>query len=118
MWSYQLLAPRFGSVNPLNNEHQEFGNVLQDDCLLVDPNSGGFYSVFLFERMLICCTDYRRNDTVNIGNTKYPVKPWEIGPAVVQKHLLNIALSIPTSSLQELHCIDAGLPFPLSPGIS
>jgi hypothetical protein len=118
MWSYQLLGPRFGSVNPLNNEPQGFGNALQDDCLLVDPVFGSFYSVFLFENMLICCTDDSRSDTVNIGNTRYPVKPWEIGPALLQKHPLNIVLSIPTSSLKVLHCIDAGLLRPFSYGIT
>jgi len=112
MWAYQLLGPRFGSVNPLNNDPQGFGNALQDDCLLVDPVLGSFYSVFLFEKMLLCCTDDSLgSDTVNIGNTRYPVKPWEIGPALLQKHSLNIVLSIPTSCLEVLHCIDSGLPF-------
>jgi len=118
MWSYQLLELRFGSVNPLNIDPQEFGNVLQDDCLLVDPVLGSFYSVFLFEKMLICCTDSSPSDTVNIGNTQYPGKPWEIGPALLQKHPLNFALAIPTSSFRALHCIDAGLPFLLSHGIA
>jgi len=114
MWTYQLLEPRFGSVNPLNNDPQGFGNALQDDCLLVDPVLGSFYSVFLFEKMLLCCTDDSLgSDTVNIGNTRYPVKPWEIGPALLQKHPLNVVLSIPTSCLEVLHCIDSGLPFPL-----
>ena len=118
MWSHQLLEPRFDSVNPLNNDPQGFGNALQDDCLLVDPVFGNFYCVFLFEKMFICCTDSSRSDTVNIGNTRYPVKPWEIGPALLQKHPLTVVLAIPTSSLKALHCIDAGPPFFLSHGIA
>ena len=118
MWSCQLLEPRFGPVNPLNIDSQEFGNALQDDCLLVDPVLGSFYSVFLFEKVLICCTDSSPSDTVNIGNTQYPVKPWEIGPALLQKHPLNVVLAIPTSSFKALHCIDAGLSFLLSHGIA
>ncbi|KAF8962977.1 TKL/TKL-ccin protein kinase [Flammula alnicola] len=105
MWCFQLLGSRFGSFNPLDQE--SFGNALLDDCLLVDPVSGLYYSVFLFETMLLCCTDNRRSDMVNIGNTRYPVKPWEIGPALMEKYPLNIVLSIPTGSLVALHCIDA-----------
>ncbi|KDR83111.1 hypothetical protein GALMADRAFT_113318 [Galerina marginata CBS 339.88] len=107
MWCFNMLGPRFGSFNPLDED--QLGNVLHDDSLLVDPASGQYYSVFLFERMLLCCSDHRRSDMVDLGHTRYPVKPWEIGPALSQRHPLIIVLSIPTSSLKSLHCIDAAI---------
>lgn len=107
MWCFNMLRLRLGPQTLLNED--SLGNILHDDCILVDPVSGQYYSVFLFEKMLICCTDYRRSDRVDLGCVRYPVKPWEIGPALSEQYPLVVMLSIPTSSLTSLHCIDAGV---------
>lgn len=109
MWCFNILRPRLDSQTLLNED--ALGNILHDDCILVDPASGQYYSVFLFEKMLICCTDHRRSDSVDLGHVRYPVKPWEIGPALAEQYPLVIMLSIPTNSLASLHCIDTGTSF-------
>lgn len=111
MACFHLLGPRFGFLNPLNAD-DTLGTSLLDDCLVINPESGQYYSVFLFQTMLLCCTDHRRSDMVNIGGSRYPIRPWEIGPALSQKFPLHIVLSIPTANLNTLHCIDTGAPVP------
>ncbi|KAH9480786.1 Tyrosine-protein kinase isoform SRK4 [Psilocybe cubensis] len=107
MWCFNNLRPRLGSQTLLDED--ALGNILHDDCMLVDPASGQHYSVFLFEKMLICCTDHRRSDSIDLGHVRYPVKPWEIGPALAEQYPLVIMLSIPTDSLKLLHCIDTAI---------
>lgn len=106
MSCFNRLTSRFTSTGFLDRE--VLGDLIHDDCMLVDPASGHHYSVFLFENMLLCCTDHRRSDSVSFGDVRYPIRPWEIGPALAQKYPLVVMLSIPTMSLKALHCIDAG----------
>lgn len=69
------------------------GLLLLDDVLM--EASGTRYAVFLFETMLLCCLDgagYRRP-------ARYPTKPWELGPGLREKSLLNLVHAVPTNSL-------------------
>ncbi|CAA7262791.1 unnamed protein product [Cyclocybe aegerita] len=108
MASFQLLCPRFvPEYNPLDKE-PPMGTLLLDDCLIIDPDSGQYYSVFLFETTLLCCADHRRSDASSFSGMRYPIRPWEIGPALSQEYQLHTVMSIPTKSLKALHCIDEG----------
>ncbi|KAJ3517430.1 hypothetical protein NLJ89_g512 [Agrocybe chaxingu] len=108
MGSFQLLGPRFTpEYNPLDKD-PPMGTLLLDDCLIIDPDSGQYYSVFLFETALLCCADHRRSDASSFSGTRYPIRPWEIGPALSQEYQLHIVMSIWTRSLKALHCIDEG----------
>ncbi|KAF9564167.1 kinase-like protein [Agrocybe pediades] len=107
MWCYSQLSTRLGSQ--IKSLDDAAGNILLDDCLLVDPSTGKHYSVFLLEEILLCCTDYRRSDFVDLGHSRYPLRPWEIGCALSAQYPLAVAFSIPTSRLRSLHCIDASI---------
>ncbi|KAK0201152.1 TKL/TKL-ccin protein kinase [Desarmillaria ectypa] len=69
------------------------GSLLLDDVLM--EASGTRYAVFLFETMLLCCLD----GAGDRRPARYPTKPWELGPGLREKSLLNLVHAIPTSSL-------------------
>jgi len=105
MWCFNMLSLRLGpQVEQLDDS---LGNILLDDRVLINPTTGQYYSVFLFEKMLICCTEHRGIDFVDLSHARYPIRPWEVGPALSEQCALAIVLSIPTINLQSLHCIDA-----------
>ncbi len=60
--------------------------------------SGTRYAVFLFETMLLCCLD----GAGDRRPARYPTKPWELGPGLREKSLLNLVHAIPTTSLSVL----------------
>lgn len=69
------------------------GSLLLDDVLM--EVSGTRHAVFLFETMLLCCLD----GAGDRRPARYPTKPWELGPGLREKSLLNLVHAIPTSSL-------------------
>ncbi|KAK0462909.1 TKL/TKL-ccin protein kinase [Desarmillaria tabescens] len=69
------------------------GSLLLDDILM--EASGTRYAVFLFEAMLLCCLD----GAGDRRPARYPTKPWELGPGLREKSLLNLVHAIPTSCL-------------------
>ncbi|KAJ7145696.1 TKL/TKL-ccin protein kinase [Mycena epipterygia] len=84
----------------------ELGPLLLDDILAIDV-SGYQYSVFLFEMMLLCCsegTDKRQGDEEPY---QYPVKAWELGPALQRTTPLNLVHAIPTPRLKLLRLSDS-----------
>jgi hypothetical protein len=97
-----------------NVDPGELGPLLLDDVLQVVAGSGhGQYSVFLFEMMLLCCTD--AEDAVDQDGQaqgeeayEYPVHAWELGPALQRTTPLNLVHAIPTPRLTVLRLSDSG----------
>ena len=103
MWAFRRLPSRLGALKSLSMEG--LGGIILDDRLMIDPLSGVHHSVILFQTMLFCCRE--RTDIGN-GSSRYPVKPWELGPSLSQTCSLAIVHAIPTVRLLSLHCIDEG----------
>ncbi|KAJ7468748.1 TKL/TKL-ccin protein kinase [Mycena latifolia] len=93
----------------------ELGPLLLDDVLAVAgdaPASGTAnglrYAVFLFEMMLLCCADA---EGAAPGDTddeeQYPVRAWQMGPALRQTTPLNLVYAIPAPRLRLLRLSDS-----------
>ncbi|KAJ7085379.1 TKL/TKL-ccin protein kinase [Mycena belliarum] len=86
----------------------ELGNLLLDDVLAIDTaSSGQRYAVFLLEMMLLCCIDSegatdRGPQQDNEDPYPYPVRAWDLGPALRQMTPLNLVHAIPTTRLRLL----------------
>ncbi|KAJ6542835.1 TKL/TKL-ccin protein kinase [Mycena capillaripes] len=89
----------------------ELGPLLLDDVLGVDVSGIHCqYSVFLFEMMLLCCTTEdldRRPAQADEEPYQYPVRAWELGPALQRTTPLNLVLAIPTPRLRVLRLSDS-----------
>lgn len=84
---------------------EALGAVILDDHLMGDPATGLHFSVFLYETMMFCCVE--KGLSGNGGtHTLYPIKPWELGPALSHNTQLAVSFVIRTASLKTLHCID------------
>ncbi|TFK33028.1 hypothetical protein BDQ12DRAFT_658509 [Crucibulum laeve] len=100
MWSSSILKARLTRYDDVNVD--DFGLLLLDDRLVVDHISGAQFSVFLFEKVLLFC----KAKCQAANQTQYPIKSWEMGPALAETTPLTIIHSIPTEMLKSLHCID------------
>ncbi|KAK0213720.1 TKL/TKL-ccin protein kinase [Armillaria fumosa] len=78
------------------SDPDSLGLLLLDDVFM--EASGTRYAVFLFETMLLCCLD----GAGDRRPARYPTKPWELGPGLREKSLLNLVHAIPTGSLSVL----------------
>ncbi|KAF7345015.1 putative TKL/TKL-ccin protein kinase [Mycena venus] len=87
----------------------ELGPLLLDDMLSVEVSGKRIqYSVFLFEMMLLCCTDSEDLDKqVDEEPYQYPVQAWELGPALQRTTPLNLVFAIPTPRLRVLRLTDS-----------
>ncbi|EAU86182.2 TKL/TKL-ccin protein kinase [Coprinopsis cinerea okayama7 len=104
IWAARCLKMRLG--NTLRSFSSEgLGTALLDDRLVVDPVSGDHYSVFLFQSLLICCKE--RSSEARTADVRYPMKAWELGPALSGTCPLSIVCAVPTKNLMTIHCFDA-----------
>jgi hypothetical protein len=87
----------------------ELGPLLLDDLLSVEVSGKHIqYSVFLFEMMLLCCTDTEDLDRPTDEDPyQYPVRAWELGPALQRMTPLNLVFAIPTPRLRVLRLTDS-----------
>ncbi|RDB14785.1 Serine/threonine-protein kinase STY46 [Hypsizygus marmoreus] len=107
----------------------ELGVILLDDCVYVDGDGVGWVAgrwkkggtkmcaVFLFEEMLLCCREGPKNAGAGEdgdgrgeregGGQEYPIRAWEVGPALKGTAPLDIVHAIPTACLQGVCCPDA-----------
>lgn len=86
----------------------ELGPLLMDDRITVDI-SGLHYSVFLYESMLLCCVEGVDDAQVEDEHPRYPVRAWELGPALKGTTPLNLVHAIPTNRLKVLRCDGSGM---------
>ncbi|KAJ6476375.1 TKL/TKL-ccin protein kinase [Mycena sanguinolenta] len=85
----------------------ELGPLLLDDLFNVDVSGKQTeYSVFLFEMMLLCCSDESKRDADD-EPPRYPLRAWELGPALQRITPLNLEHAIPTSRLKLLRLSDS-----------
>ncbi|KAF9074431.1 hypothetical protein BDP27DRAFT_1317072 [Rhodocollybia butyracea] len=95
-----------GSIDP-----SDMGRLILDDQLQLEDtettSGSSLYQIFLFEAMLLCCLD-GSNQTNNwddegwMSSARYPIRAWELGPALKRAAPLNLVYAIPTNELQEL----------------
>ncbi|KAJ7255043.1 TKL/TKL-ccin protein kinase [Mycena haematopus] len=86
----------------------ELGPLLLDDLLSVDVSGMRIqYSVFLFETMLLCCTDDLGKRQADDEPYQYPVRAWELGPALQRTTPLNLVYAIPMPRLKVLRLSDS-----------
>ncbi|KAF9525854.1 hypothetical protein CPB83DRAFT_858745 [Crepidotus variabilis] len=105
MTTHTTLSPRLKLTKQLNII-DDAGTLLLDDCLIINSSTGEYYSVFLFQTTILCCRDHRQSDNINLESTRYPIRSWEMGPALGARYPLQIVKTIPTSELRTLECID------------
>ncbi|KAJ6620438.1 hypothetical protein B0H10DRAFT_2215964 [Mycena sp. CBHHK59/15] len=83
----------------------ELGPLFLDDRFAAAVDAAGVqqqcYSVFLFEMMLLCCTEGVETDE-EAYLIQYPVRAWELGPALQRATPLNLVHAIPTARLKLL----------------
>ncbi|KAJ3742898.1 TKL/TKL-ccin protein kinase [Lentinula detonsa] len=100
-------------INP-----SELGTLILDDELVVEDTDTtsipAVYQIFLFESMLLCCLDGPRSnndrlgyDEERMGLSRYPIRPWELGPALSKIMPLNLIYAIPTSHICKLRVLDS-----------
>lgn len=77
----------------------ETGSLLLDDTLLVSE-IGLSYSLFLFDTVLLCCLEEIGSEC---KSSRYPVEPWELGPALKGTSMLSLAHSIPTQAIRQVY---------------
>ncbi|KAJ6501810.1 TKL/TKL-ccin protein kinase [Mycena vulgaris] len=86
----------------------ELGPLFLDDLLAVEASGSVRYAVFLFEMMLLCCTegvaDKRQEDEEPYP---YPVRAWDLGPALRRTTPLNLVHAIPAQRLRLLRLSDS-----------
>ncbi|KAJ7803843.1 hypothetical protein B0H14DRAFT_3486956 [Mycena olivaceomarginata] len=89
------------------------GVVWEVTCELLGVDVSGRqvqYSVFLFEMMLLCCTEEFDRRQVQADDTEPPlylVRVWELGPALQRTTPLNLVHAIPTTRLRVLRLTDS-----------
>ncbi|KAF9502060.1 hypothetical protein BDN71DRAFT_1459245 [Pleurotus eryngii] len=97
-------AFKWNSIDP-----GDLGILLLDDQLCTG-SSGEQLSVFLFEEMLLCCSqNLNEQEGPQVGLVvldSYPIADWEIGPALKSNTLLNIIHAIPTEHISALRCFE------------
>ncbi|KAL4265525.1 Protein kinase domain-containing protein [Pleurotus pulmonarius] len=96
-------AYKWNSVDP-----RDLGILLLDDHLCTG-SSGEQLSVFLFEKMLLCCSqasDQEGTQEELVVFDSYPIADWEIGPALRSNTLLNMVHAIPTEHISALRCFE------------
>ncbi|KAJ7278948.1 TKL/TKL-ccin protein kinase [Mycena rebaudengoi] len=86
----------------------ELGPLLLDDRLPVNA-AGLHYSLFLFEMMLLCCTEDVDKRETEEEQYQYPVKAWELGPALQRTTPLNLVHAIPTPRFKLLRMTDSDI---------
>ncbi|KAF4568460.1 hypothetical protein EYR36_010471 [Pleurotus pulmonarius] len=97
-------AYKWNSIDP-----RDLGILLLDDHLCTG-SSGEQLSVFLFEKMLLCCSqassDQEGTQVELAVFDSYPIADWEIGPALRSNTLLNMVHAIPTEHISALRCFE------------
>ncbi|KAH6912739.1 TKL/TKL-ccin protein kinase [Coprinopsis sp. MPI-PUGE-AT-0042] len=101
MWAGTNLESRLTGVRAFSS--RGLGSVLLDDRLIVDPATGLYYSVFLFQHIFLCCRERKPDPPIR---TQYPLKAWEVGPALSASCQLGLVCAVPTKNFTTLHCID------------
>lgn len=87
----------------------DMGVILLDDCLVTEPVRKLQYSVFLFEALLLCCHEGpQMEEEPSTRPPLYPIRPWEMGPALRRSTALDIVHTIPTSALKAVVLPDTG----------
>ncbi|KAF8169113.1 hypothetical protein K438DRAFT_2024728 [Mycena galopus ATCC 62051] len=86
----------------------ELGPLLLDDLLGVHVAGMHMpYSVFLFEMMLLCCTEDFGRRQADGEPYEYPVRAWELGPALQRSTPLNLVHAIPVPRMKVLRLSDS-----------
>ncbi|KAF8216912.1 hypothetical protein K438DRAFT_1798017 [Mycena galopus ATCC 62051] len=86
----------------------ELGLLLLDDLLSVHVSGMHMpYSVFLFERMLLCCTEDFGGRQADGEPYEYPVRAWELGPVLQRSTPLNLVHAIPLPRMKALRLSDS-----------
>jgi len=106
MQSARVLKGRAYSWNAPDPD--ELGSLLLDDCITTDRLKDVQYSVFAFEASILCCREGPDiTDKPQISkNFRYPVKPWEFGPALRRHTALDVVYFISTDRLDNIVCSD------------
>jgi hypothetical protein len=87
----------------------ELGSLLLDDCITIDRVKDVQYSVFLFEASILCCREgpgISGKSRASKTSSLYPVKPWELGPALLRHCALDVVYFISTDRLENIVCSD------------
>ncbi|KAJ7731934.1 TKL/TKL-ccin protein kinase [Mycena maculata] len=84
----------------------ELGPLLLDDLLALDA-AGTPHAVFLFEMMLLCCSEGVDARPADAEPYAYPVRAWDLGPALQRTTPLNLVHAIPTPRLKLLRLSDS-----------
>ncbi|KAJ7055648.1 TKL/TKL-ccin protein kinase [Mycena amicta] len=90
----------------------ELGSLLIDDFLSIDGAGLMRYAVFLFETMLLCCLEVPAQDGKLADDDEhqpfeYPIRSWELGPALARKTPLNLVHAVPTTRLKLVRLSDS-----------
>ncbi|KAG9217667.1 hypothetical protein CCMSSC00406_0003644 [Pleurotus cornucopiae] len=97
-------AFKWNSIDP-----GDLGLLLLDDHLCTG-SSGEQLSVFLFEKMLLCCSqisnEQEGSQVARMVFDSYPIADWEIGPALRSNTLLNMIHAIPIEQISALRCFE------------
>ncbi|KAJ3972535.1 TKL/TKL-ccin protein kinase [Lentinula raphanica] len=111
-WHMPETSHRGGIIDP-----SELGMLVLDDILLVEDGTPNLpptsYQIFLFESMLLCCLDGPQSSAPRhghneerVGPARYPIRPWELGPALRRTMPLNLIHAIPTDEMWKLRVLD------------
>lgn len=119
MWSLKPIKARaFGwrnlssSVSGFTwNGLESLGSLVLDDRLIMHETTDRVLtqcSLLLFESVLICCKDsFVEPSSGYTGyhpdETEYPIKPWELGPAIRANVSLVMVQMIPLRALEDVH---------------
>lgn len=106
MRSARVVSRRIYQWNELNAE--ELGTILLDDYLIIYPNSTERYCVFLFETHLLCCEESFDGRQLEYAD-KYPIRSWELGPALRRTTPLHLVYTIPTDRITTVRCPFTGV---------
>ncbi|KAF8889130.1 kinase-like domain-containing protein [Infundibulicybe gibba] len=107
MRAVSMLKARAYHWNRVNPE--DCGALLLDDRVVVDPDTGLQFSIFIFETHMLCCCEVECGDVVEHENqSQYPIRPWGIGPALRRDTALNIVHAIPKGSFGYAYSIGTG----------
>ncbi|KIK57557.1 hypothetical protein GYMLUDRAFT_46128 [Collybiopsis luxurians FD-317 M1] len=92
----------------------ELGMLIFDDQLVVQDTAASdpvVFQIFLFDTMLLCCLDETRSRNENrieddTGSLRYPIRAWDLGPALRSSAPLNLVYTIPTKEMRKLRLLD------------
>lgn len=101
MWAATNLEPRLTGVRAFSS--RGLGQVLLDDRLIVDPATGLYYSIVLFQHIFLCCRERKPDPPIRV---QYPLKAWEVGPALSASCRLGLVCAVPTKNFRTMQCID------------